>query len=113
MAVKKITRKIISKAKPVEKAPAVEAAVLASDDVQITKPSEEGAREERKRFCLFCQKKIDPTYTDLVTLRRFLTDRAKILAKGRSGVCSRHQRAVAKNIKYARHLALLPFVPSV
>lgn len=66
-----------------------------------------------KRECLFCQKKSHPSYTDLVNLRRHLTDRAKIVSKQRSGVCSRHQRAVAKNIKYARHLALLPFVPKV
>lgn len=66
-----------------------------------------------KRPCLFCQNKSRPAYTDLVTLRRFLTDRAKIVAKERSGVCARHQRAVAKNIKYARHLSLLPFVPKV
>jgi len=66
-----------------------------------------------KRVCLFCQNETNPTYTDLAILRRFLTDRAKIVAKERSGVCSKHQRAVAKNIKYARHLALLPFVPKV
>src|SRR5437762_1132482 len=105
MAVKKITRKIISKPFDTQgKArvePAVEAGTVANDDVQTTKSSEEGIKEERKRFCLFCQKKIDPTYTDLVTLRRFLTDRAKILGRARSGVCSKHQRAVARNIKYA------------
>lgn len=75
---------------------------------------EEPIKEARpKRFCLFCKHKITPTYTDIVTLRRFLTDRAKIYPKQRSGVCSKHQRAVAKNIKYARHLALLPFTPKV
>ncbi len=66
-----------------------------------------------KKVCYFCQNKVSPSYTELVSLRKFMTDRAKILPKGRSGVCSRHQRAVAKNIKYARHLALFPFVPKV
>ena len=66
-----------------------------------------------KRGCFFCQSKTDPSYTDLVTLKKFLTERAKIVAKLRSSVCSKHQRAVAKHIKYARHLALLPFVPKV
>ncbi len=66
-----------------------------------------------KRSCLFCQSKTTPSYTDLVTLKRFLTDRAKILPKLRSSVCARHQRALSKHIKYARHLSLLPFVPKV
>lgn len=91
---KKVTRKVISKTKP--------------------PPIEEQPREVRtKKVCLFCQNKSNPTYTDLVALRRFLTDRAKILGKARSNICSKHQRAVAKNIKYARHLSLLPFVPKV
>jgi len=66
-----------------------------------------------KKSCYFCQSKTSPAYTDLATLRKYLTDRAKIVAKLRSGVCSKHQRAVAKNIKYARHLDLLPFTPKV
>ncbi|TSC86888.1 MAG: ribosomal protein S18P [Microgenomates group bacterium Gr01-1014_7] len=103
MPAKKITRKIISKGK--------------RETLKEEKPQavvEEVPREARpKRFCLFCKHKITPTYTDIATLRRFLTDRAKIVAKQRSGVCSKHQRAVAKNIKYARHLALLPFTPKV
>lgn len=66
-----------------------------------------------KRSCHFCQSKQSPSYTDLVTLKRFLTDRAKILPKLRSSVCARHQRALSKHIKYARHLSLLPFVPKV
>lgn len=82
--------------------------------VEVAESEGESSREVRtKRVCLFCQSKSTPMYTDLVTLRRFLTDRAKIVAKERSGVCARHQRAVAKNIKYARHLSLLPFVPKV
>lgn len=93
MAFKKITRNIpqkSSEAKTERKSPA-----------------------PKERACFFCQNKTDPTYTDLEVLRRFLTDRVKIVPKERSGVCSKHQRAVTKNIKYARHLALLPFVPKV
>jgi len=66
-----------------------------------------------KRTCHFCQTKTSPSYTDLATLKRYLTDRAKILPKLRSGVCAKHQRAVSRQIKYARHLSLLPFVPKV
>lgn len=89
-------------------------------DLKIVDPASGGTEDRssragrsKRRVCLFCQNKSNPTYTDLSTLRRFLTDRAKIVGKERSGVCSKHQRAVAKNIKYARHLALLPFVPKV
>ena len=104
-------RKVISSKLPVKEAvPQVLEQQLKEQETVV----EEGKRELRvKKVCLFCQNKSTPTYTDLVTLRRFLTDRAKILPKLRSGVCSKHQRAVTKNIKYARHLALLPFVPKV
>lgn len=66
-----------------------------------------------KKVCFFC-KSTDPAlknpiYTDVVTLRKFVTDRGKIVAKQRSGACSKHQRKIALNVKYARHLALLPF----
>lgn len=104
---KKITRKVISRKTPpkAEEAPKPAAEVVSEGaDLKETRP---------KRACLFCQTKTVPSYTDLATLRRFLTDRAKILPRARSGVCSKHQRGVSKNIKYARHLALLPFVPKV
>lgn len=97
----KITRKVITRV------PVKEEKVLPAAD-------EEPTREARpKRYCLFCKNKIVPTYMDIATLRRFLTDRAKIYPKQRSGACAKHQRAIAKNIKYARHLALLPFTPKV
>ena len=71
-----------------------------------------------KRVCFFCQSKKgtvtdNPSYTDISVLRRFTTDRAKIMSRAKNGLCSKHQRAVTKQIKYARHLSLLPFVPKV
>ncbi len=118
MATKKtIIRKVITPSSPLPEIKRVEKALapVASEfleEAAVVQESE-SKTSRAKRVCLFCQKKSIPTYTDLSVLRRFLTDRAKIVAKERSGVCSRHQRAVAKNIKYARHLALLPFVPAV
>lgn len=70
-------------------------------------------KTKQKRACLFCQSKSAPSYTDIATLRRYLTERAKIVPKLRSGLCSKHQRVVTKQIKYARHLSLLPFTPKV
>ncbi len=63
--------------------------------------------------CFFCESQKSPIYTDTATLKRYMSDRARIVGKARSGVCSRHQRLVTKAIKHARHLALLPFVPSL
>ncbi len=89
-------------------------------DVEIVEKVEEKKAEitpeaevKLKRSCYFCESKKDPSYTDLVILKKYLTDRAKIVAKLRSSVCSRHQRAVARHIKYARHLSLLAFTPKV
>jgi len=65
---------------------------------------------ERMRKCKFCQdrsKKID--YKDIELLKRFLTDRGKILPRRFTYVCARHQREIAKAIKMAREMALLPY----
>lgn len=62
-----------------------------------------------KKFCMFCKEVSKPTYTDSAILKRYLSDRAKIIPKQRSGVCAKHQRALAREIKRARELALLPF----
>jgi small subunit ribosomal protein S18 len=66
-----------------------------------------------KRTCYFCDNKLIPTYTDSQTLRKFMSDRSRIVASQRTGACSKHQRVITREIKYARHLSLLPFVASV
>lgn len=71
-------------------------------------------RRQKKRItpkeCYFCKEKKEPAFSDVGTLQRFLTERGKIASRVRSGVCAKHQRIITRNIKYARHLALLPFV---
>ncbi len=67
----------------------------------------------QKRGCFFCQNKTAPTFTDIATLKRYVSDRGKIIPGARSGVCSKHQRQITRAVKYARHLALLPFTPEV
>lgn len=115
MAEKKISAKITRKITPVGKVAVLAKPVLKKEVLveRVTEVQESETRVKTKRICFFCQNKSNPSYVDLVNLRRFLTDRAKIVPKERSGVCSKHQRKVAKNIKYARHLGLLPFVPNV
>lgn len=66
-----------------------------------------------KGVCFFCEKNSVPDYKNYKDLRQFLSDRAKILGKNRTGVCSKHQRKLGAAIKRARHLGLLPFSPSI
>ncbi len=59
--------------------------------------------------CVFCKVDRTPDYKEVSNLEKFLTDRAKIVSRARTGVCSKHQRRLAQEIKRARHLGLLPF----
>jgi len=67
------------------------------------------ARSRVRSRCYFCEKKMEPDYRQDEILIRFLTKRGKIRPRTRSGLCSRHQRAIAKEIKRGRNLGLLPF----
>lgn len=60
--------------------------------------------------CNFCHTDTVPDFRDLETLGKFVSERGKILAHTRTGICSRHQRILSRAIKQARFLALLPFV---
>ncbi|MEK7160607.1 MAG: 30S ribosomal protein S18 [Patescibacteria group bacterium] len=62
------------------------------------------------RNCYFCNSKTQPDYKEVDLLRKYMSERGKILGKERSGVCTKHQRLVGQAIKQARHMALLPFV---
>ena len=64
----------------------------------------------RKKVCKFCTNKLRIDYKDPDTLRRFVTERGKILPRRITGSCAKHQRALAVAIKRARALAFLPFV---
>lgn len=60
--------------------------------------------------CFFCQYKTGPSFKDVDNLEKFLSPRKKILSREKTGVCAKHQRKLMKEIKYARYLALLPYV---
>lgn len=64
----------------------------------------------KKKVCKFCTQKAHIDYKDSDTLRRYTTERGKILPRRITGTCSKHQRELAVNIKRARSLALLPYV---
>jgi small subunit ribosomal protein S18 len=64
----------------------------------------------KKKVCKFCVQKLKIDYKDADGLRRFITERGKILPRRITGTCAKHQRALAEAIKRARIIALLPFV---
>jgi small subunit ribosomal protein S18 len=65
----------------------------------------------RKKICLFCKNKVKTIdYKDADRLRRFVTERGKIIPSRITGTCAKHQRQLASAIKRARIIALLPFV---
>ncbi len=67
-------------------------------------------RKPRRKVCQFCGDKIEHIdYKDLARLRRFVTERGKILPRRMSGNCAKHQRQLSIAIKRARHIALLPY----
>lgn len=76
-------------------------------------------RRERPvaKNCPFCANKnlpagrqAEPDYKDIGALNKYLTERAKLLSRARTGLCARHQRDVTAAVKRARLVALLPFV---
>lgn len=67
-------------------------------------------RIRKKKVCQYCADKIDNIdYKEAEKLKRFVTDRGKILPKRITGTCATHQRELTKAIKRARMVALLPF----
>ncbi|MDR1837055.1 MAG: 30S ribosomal protein S18 [Treponema sp.] len=64
----------------------------------------------KKKVCKFCTQKLKIDYKEADTLRRFITERGKILPRRIIGTCAKHQRALALAIKQARSIALLPYV---
>lgn len=67
-------------------------------------------RRMAPKDCYFCTEGKSPSYKETEVLHRYITDRGKIMARLRTGICSMHQRQLTIAIKHARHLALLPFI---
>jgi len=68
-------------------------------------------RKPRRKFavpkvCFFCSEKKEPSFWEMGTLSKFLTERGKIIPASRNGLCLKHQKAVGSCIKHSRHLAL-------
>ena len=68
------------------------------------------SRRPKRKVCVFCADKVDYIdYKDVAKLRRYITERAKILPRRISGCCAKHQRELTVAIKRARYMALLPY----
>src|SRR4051794_3085731 len=70
-----------------------------------------GPGSGRRKPCPYCKDKVDQVdYKDVGALRRFISDRGKIRSRRITGACRRHQNQIARAVKRARELALLPYV---
>ena len=69
------------------------------------------ARRSKKKVCMFCVDKVEHIdYKDTAKLRRYVSERGKIVPRRISGNCAKHQRQLTVAVKRARQIALLPFV---
>ncbi len=69
-----------------------------------------GGMRRRKKVCAFCGKDSVIDYKDTAKLKRYVSERGKILPRRITGNCAKHQRALTAAIKRARHVALMPYV---
>ena len=71
-----------------------------------------GGMRRRKKVCVFCGNTEEGgiSYKDVNKLKRYVSERGKILPRRITGNCARHQRAITLAVKRARHVALMPYV---
>ena len=74
------------------------------------RPRKMGGFHRRRKVCVFCSEKAKPVdYKDIATLKKYISERGKILPRRVTGCCCMHQRDITTAVKRARVLALLPF----
>ena len=86
---------------------------FAKTDAKTDAPFKKRPLHRKKKVCAFCSTAEGATvidYKQTATLRKYISERGKILHRRATGTCARHQRALNTAIKRARHLALLPFM---
>lgn len=79
------------------------------EDIKKEEKSKKYKKSSKKKVCVFCVDKVQIDYKDVNRLRKYVTEKGKILPRRQTGVCSEHQRELATAIKRARIMALLPF----
>jgi len=66
---------------------------------------------KRKKVCAFCAEKLDRIdYKDVARIKKFLSERSKILPRRITGNCAKHQRFLTTAVKRSRHIALIPYI---
>ena len=84
--------------------------VMEQSDKELVEPKKYVKRQQKKKVCAFCvdgSKEID--YKDVAKLKKYMTEKGKIIPARQSNLCAKHQREVARAIKRARYMALLPY----
>lgn len=80
------------------------------DRTGSSRPRRNGGFRSRRKVCVFCSEKAMPIdYKDVATLRKYISERGKILPRRITSTCAKHQRELTTAIKRARHVALLPY----
>lgn len=88
----------------------VVAAPVATEEQKVQQPKKYKKVAKRK-VCSFCVDHLDDVdYKDVAKLKRYITEKGKILPRRQTGTCAEHQRALTVAIKRAREMALLPYV---
>ncbi|MFA4967414.1 MAG: 30S ribosomal protein S18 [Candidatus Margulisiibacteriota bacterium] len=78
-------------------------------DKRSNKPTGKPMKKRKRKVCIFCESKKGLDYKDVGFVRKFISDRGKILARRSSGCCALHQRMVAKAVKRAREIGMIPY----
>ena len=68
-----------------------------------------GGMRRRKKVCVFCGRDNTIDYKDTAKLKKYVSERGKILPRRITGTCAKHQRALTVAVKRARHVALMPY----
>ena len=85
--------------------------VVKTDEKPQVAPAKKYRKTAKKKVCAFCvagEKEID--YKDVAKIKKYITEKGKILPRRQTGVCAHHQRELSNAIKRARNVALLPYV---
>lgn len=76
-----------------------------------SRPARPNNFHKRKKVCQFCVDKVEHIdYKDTARLRKYISERAKILPRRITGTCAKHQRELTEAVKRARQMALLPYI---
>ena len=82
-----------------------------SDRPEGQRTRKPGGVRRRRKVCVFCAQSAKPVdYKDVATLKKYISERGKILPRRVTGNCAKHQREITTAIKRARHMALMPYV---